>query len=78
MSPRLMKGVGRALNPLDGDRIIIELGVRADKIAYVAATDIRVGMVTVIGQATQTVTFDVQITLLAEAIVEARGLQKTG
>lgn len=54
---RVTKGVGRALNPLDADAIVIELGVRDGKIAYIGADGIRTGVMTVVGDVRQEVWF---------------------
>ncbi len=58
---RVIKGVGRDVNPVDGDRVFIELGIRDGKIAYIGAIDIRTGMVTQVGGVAQTVTFKTEI-----------------
>jgi len=52
MSPRarVFRGVGREVNPLDGDQVVIELGVRDGKIAHIGASDIRTGTTTWIGR----------------------------
>ena len=59
MSPRarIFKGVGREVNPLDGDHVVIELGVRDGKIAYIGANDIRTGGMTWVGEVRQEVSF---------------------
>ena len=52
---RVMKGVGREVNPVDGDHIVIELGVRDGKVAYVGANGIVTGGVMWVGDARQEV-----------------------
>jgi hypothetical protein len=47
---RIIKGVGRDVNPLDGDKVVIELGVRDGKVAHVGAGDIRTGVTTWVGE----------------------------
>jgi hypothetical protein len=54
---RIIKGVGRETNPFDGDRVVIELGVRDGKLAYIGANDIRTGGTTWVGEIRQEVTF---------------------
>ncbi len=43
MSPRarVFRGVGREVNPLDGDQVVIKLGVRDGKIAHIGASALR-------------------------------------
>ncbi len=53
----MTKGVGRAVNPLDGDEIVIELGVRDRKVAYIGAKGIIVGGTTWVGSVRQEVWF---------------------
>ncbi len=54
---RVIKGVGRDANPVDGDRIVIEVGVRDGRVASVGATGIIVGGVTWVGDIRKEVWF---------------------
>lgn len=54
---RIIKGVGRETNPFDGDHVVIELGVRDGKIAYIGAIVIRTTAMTWVVDARQEVTF---------------------
>lgn len=46
---RSIKGVGRAVDPLDGDEIVIELSVRDGKILTISADGIRTGLIRSVG-----------------------------
>lgn len=54
----MIKGIGRDANPADGDRIVIEVGIRDGKVVSVAPEGIIVGMVKEIGGVTTTVEFE--------------------
>jgi hypothetical protein len=54
---RIIKGVGREVNPLDGDRVVIELGTAGGKIAHIGASDIRTGLTTWVGDEPQHIEF---------------------
>lgn len=54
---RVLTGVGRGVSAVDGDKITVELGVRAGAIAYAGAMDIMTGRVTYVGGVTHTVWF---------------------
>lgn len=48
-SARLIRGIGQEVNPFDGDRVVIQLGVRDGKIAHIGAPDIRTAITTWVG-----------------------------
>jgi hypothetical protein len=54
---KVMKGIGRETNPVDDDHIVIGLGVRDGKIAYVGADGIRTGALVWVGGIQQEVSF---------------------
>lgn len=43
---RVITGIGSSLNPIDGDRITVQIGLREGKVAYAGANDIIVAQVT--------------------------------
>jgi hypothetical protein len=46
----VIRGVGRDANPIDGDRVVIELGVSDGKLAYIGAEGIRTGTLVAMGE----------------------------
>ena len=54
---RVINGVGRGTNPVDGDRIVIEVGIRDGRVATIGATGIIVGGVTWVGDTRRDVWF---------------------
>jgi len=50
-------GIGREVNPLDGDEIVVKLGVRDGRIATIGVDGIRSGIVTYVGGQTRSVWF---------------------
>lgn len=54
---RSIKGVGRQVDPLDGDEVVIELSVRDAKIVTMGASGVSAGLVTSVGGDARWVSF---------------------
>jgi hypothetical protein len=46
---RVITGVGRAVSPVDGDEVTVQLGLRSGAVAYAGAKDIMAGRLTYVG-----------------------------
>jgi hypothetical protein len=54
---RQIKGVGKQVDPLDGDKVIIEVGVRDGKIVTIGVDGLRTGLVTSASGVSQSIWF---------------------
>jgi hypothetical protein len=54
---RVIAGNGQATNPHDADRVVIDVGVRDRYVVSIGASNIRIGMTTVIGDESREVWF---------------------
>ena len=54
----MIKGIGRDANPVDGDRIVLEVGIRDGKVVRIAPEGIIVGVMEQVGGVTRAVEFE--------------------